>query len=118
MAFESTADLAGTKADTGVPQLFIYDTKSETYARLTDDHPGGCTLPSTFKVQRDWRIAYVCAGLPYFTMLRADQRYGLPADDGVTQRVITELGIHFLVLAPRPTSSPPAGPRRAARSTS
>ena len=98
VAFESTADLAGTQADTGVPQIFIYDTKSQTYARITNE-PAGCTLPSSFKVQRDWRIAYVCGSLPYFTMLRANQRYIVPAADGVTQRVITELGIHFLVLS-------------------
>lgn len=98
VAFESTADLAGTQADTGMPQIFIYDTKSQTYARITNE-PAGCTLPSSFKVQRDWRVAYVCGGLPYFTMLRANQRYVVQAGDGVTQRVITELGIHFLVLS-------------------
>ncbi len=98
VAFESTADLAGTQADTGVPQVFMYDTKSRTYARITNQ-PGGCTLPSSFKVQRDWRVAYVCSGQPYFTMLRANQRYVVPASDGVTQRVVTELGIHFLVLS-------------------
>jgi hypothetical protein len=98
VAFESTADLAGTQADTGVPQVFMYDTRSKTYARITHD-AGGCTLPSSFKVQRDWRVAYVCSGLPYFTMLRANRRYVVPAADGVTQRVITELGIHFLVVS-------------------
>lgn len=98
VAFESTADLAGTQADTGVSQIYMYDTKSKTYARITND-PGGCTLPSSFKVQRDWRVAYVCGGLPYFTMLRADQRYLVQAADGVTQRVLAELGIHFLVVS-------------------
>lgn len=98
IAFESTADLAGTQADTGVSQIFIYDTKSKTYARITNE-PVGCSLPSVFKVQRDWRIAYVCAGTPYFTMLRADQRYVVAAPGGVTQRVISELGIHFLVIS-------------------
>ena len=80
VAFESTADLAGTQVDTGVSQIFMYDTKSKTYARITNE-PAGCTLPSSF------------------TMLRADQRYVVPASDGVTQRVITELGIHFLVVS-------------------
>jgi hypothetical protein len=98
VAFESTADLAGTQADTGVSQVFMYDTKSKTYARITNE-PAGCTLPSAFKVQLDWRVAFVCSGLPYFTMLRADQRYVVPAADGTTQRVIAELGIHFLVLS-------------------
>jgi hypothetical protein len=98
VAFESTADLAGTQGDTGVSQVFMYDTKTKTYARITND-PSGCTVPSSFKVLRDWRVAYVCSGVPYFTMLRADQRYVVPAPDGVTQRVISELGVHFLVLS-------------------
>src|SRR5262245_33570394 len=98
VAFESTADLAGTQFDTGVPQVFMYDTKSKTYARITNE-PAGCTLPSSFKVQRDWRVAYVCSAQPFYTMLRADQRYLVAASDGVTQRVITELGIHFLVVS-------------------
>jgi hypothetical protein len=100
VGFESTADLAGTQADTGVSQVFIYDTKSKTYARIANEALG-CTLPSLFKVQRDWRVAYVCNSTPYFTMLRADQRYVVPVTGGPTQRVITELGIHFLVLSTR-----------------
>jgi hypothetical protein len=32
-------------------------------------------------------------------MLRGDQRYRVPADNGSTQRVVTELGIHFLVMS-------------------
>lgn len=98
VVFESTAALAAGGADTGVPQIFAYDVKSRTYARLTAE-PQGCTLPAAFKVQRDWRIAYVCSGLPYFTMLRADQRYLVPATDGVTQRVVPALGVHFLLLS-------------------
>jgi hypothetical protein len=98
VVFESTADLAGTQADTGVPQVFLYHIKSKTYARITDE-PAGCTLPSAAKVKRDYRIAYVCDGVPFFTMVRANERYRVPAPDGVTQRVIAELGIHFLILS-------------------
>lgn len=101
VAWESTADLSKTLADTGVSQIYAYDTKSKTSARITTDtsDPLGCTLPSTFKIQQDWRVAFVCSGVPYYYMLRGDQRYRVPADNGTTQRVVTELGIHFLVMS-------------------
>ena len=101
VAWQSTADLSKTLADTGVSQIYAYDTKSKTYARITTDtsDPLGCTLPSTFKIQQDWRVAFVCSGVPYYYMLRGDQRFRVPADTGTTQRVVTELGIHFLVMS-------------------
>jgi hypothetical protein len=101
VAFQSTADLAETLADTGVSHIYAYDTKSMTFARITTNtsDPLGCTLPSSFKVQQDWRVAFVCSGVPYYYMLRGDQRYRVPADNGSTQRVVTELGIHFLVMS-------------------
>jgi hypothetical protein len=99
VVFESTADLAGdVPVDTGVPQVYVYDTKTATYARITDDVLG-CTLPSAYKAYRDWRIAFVCSGEPFFYMLRSDQRYRVPTDGGTTQRVIAELGVHFLVMS-------------------
>jgi hypothetical protein len=98
LAFESTADLGGTGADTGVSRIFIFDPRSQTFARITDD-PGGCTLPNASKVQRDWRIAFVCGDQPYFYMLRKDQRYLVQTGGGVTQRVLGEMGIHFLILS-------------------
>ncbi len=98
IAFQSTADLAGSGADTGVNQIFTYDTKSRSYARVTND-AGGCTLPAVNKVKRDWRVAFVCGGLPYYYMLRDDQRFLVQTGGGVTQRVIGELGIHFLLLS-------------------
>lgn len=100
VAFESTAALAGSGADTGVPQIYIYETKRETYARITNEAQG-CTLPSVFKVQRDYRVAFTCSGTPYFTMLRADQRYLVAAPGGTTQRIVAELGSHFLILSTR-----------------
>src|SRR5262249_33707165 len=58
VAFQSTADLSpNSLADTGVSQIYAYDTKTQTYARITTNasDPLGCTLPSTFKCQQDWR---------------------------------------------------------------
>src|SRR5262249_48435049 len=98
VAFDSTADLAGTLANTGVSQIFIYDTKTRTYARITND-AGGCTLPSVYQVHRDWRVTCVGSGTPYYYMLRDDQRFRVQADGGVTQRIVAELGIHFLLLS-------------------
>ena len=68
-------DATSTLTDTGVSQIYAYDTKSKTYARITTDtsDPLGCTLPSTFKIQQDWRVAFVCSGVPYYYMLRGDQ---------------------------------------------
>ncbi len=99
VVFESTADLAGAGADTGVPQIYMYDTKTQTYARITND-AGGCTLPAVAKVKRDWRISFVCGGEPFFYMLREDQRYRVQTEAGsTTQRVVGELGIHFVALS-------------------
>jgi Tol biopolymer transport system component len=98
IVFESTADLAGTGVDTGVPQIFMYDTKTATYARITND-AGGCTVPAVAKVKRDWRITFICGGDPFFYMLREDQRYRVQTDGGTTDRVIGELGIHFVALS-------------------
>lgn len=98
LTFESEADLAGNGADTGVPQIFTYDTKTRTFARVTND-AGGCTLPAAAKVKRDYRIAFVCSGTPYFYMLRADDRYQVQTGGGHTQRVAGELGIHFMALS-------------------
>ena len=100
MLFESVADLAGTQGDTGVPQIFTWDTRTRTFARVTND-ASGCRLPSARRVRRDYRIAYVCGGTPYLTMLRADERYLIPAAGGTTQRVIAALGGHFVVMSTR-----------------
>jgi hypothetical protein len=98
VTFESEADLAGSGAATGVPQIFIYDIKTQTSAQLTNDAQG-CTLPGVAKARRDWRVAFVCGGTPYFFMLRADQRFEVQAEGGVTARIVPELGIHFLALS-------------------
>ena len=51
-------------------------------------------------MQRDWRITYVCSGTPYFTMLRANQRYQVPRRPTASPSAWSaELGIHFLVLS-------------------
>jgi len=98
LAVESTANLADNGADTGVSQIFTYDPKSQTFAQITND-AGGCTLPGVSKVKRDWRITFVCSGLPYYYMLRADQRFQVQTGGGVTQRILGEMGIHFLILS-------------------
>ena len=99
LVFESTADLANGGADTNVPQVFLYDTVTKTFAQITDD-PGGCTEPTVIKIRLlDWRIAYACHGIGGFYDLRADQRYELPAPGGDTSRVVAELSVNFLLLS-------------------
>lgn len=99
IAFESTADLAGSGADTGVGQVFAYHPASGTYAQVTAE-AGGCGLPAVRRVKRDWRIAFVCGGEAFYHMLRVDQRYRVQTDAGSdTQRILPELGNHFVVLS-------------------
>jgi hypothetical protein len=98
LTFQSRADLAGTQGDMGVPQVFIYDTKTKTQAQLTF-HPAGCADPGVTKVKRDWRVGFVCAGRPYFYMIREDVLYAIVAPDGTTSRMLPELGKHFVVLS-------------------
>jgi hypothetical protein len=98
VVFESTADLAGDGADTGVPQVFAYDTKSLTFARVTNE-PGGCTRASAARIKRDWRIAYLCGGNAYFTMLRAGQRWLVATPGGDTTRLVPQADAHFVLVA-------------------
>jgi hypothetical protein len=98
LAFQSRADLAGDGTDMGVPQVFIYDTKSKTSAQLTFD-PAGCTDPGASKVKRDWHVGFVCGGQPYIYAIREDVLYEIETAGGTTSRFLPELGKHFAVIA-------------------
>jgi Tol biopolymer transport system component len=98
IAFTSTADLAGAGQETGIPQVFVYDYKSATFARLTNE-PGGCTRPAVAKVQGDWRVTFVCGGQAFYHMLRTNLRYQVQTVGGTVQSVIPEMGVHFLMLS-------------------
>ena len=97
VAFESTADLAGTGADTGVSQIFVYDPKTKDFARITND-AGGCHQPGVSKVFQDFRVTFVCSGEAYFYMMAADLRFHVQLG-GVTQRVLGEMGVHFIMVS-------------------
>src|SRR5262249_10025047 len=105
LAFESTADLAGTGADTGVSQIFVYDPKSKNFARITND-PGGCNLPGVKSVHKDFRVTFVCSGEPYFYMVAADLRFHVQIG-GITQRILGGLDNHFVIVSS--TGNPLAG---------
>lgn len=99
VVFVSQAALASSDgADTGVPQVFLYDTKSRTYAQVTNE-PGGCTRPGVAKVRKDWRVTFVCDGQAYYHMLRQNVRYHVSTPDGSTQAIIPEMGVHFLLVS-------------------
>jgi hypothetical protein len=98
VSFTSTADLAGDGHDTGVPQVFIYELRSQTFARLTNE-PSGCTRPAVSRVGSDWRVAFVCDGRAYLHMLRTNQRSHVLTAGGVVQSIVPEMGVHFVMLS-------------------
>jgi hypothetical protein len=98
VAFESRADLAGSGADTGVPQIFVYDTRSETFAQVTSD-AGGCTRPGAKRHLRDYRITFVCGGEAEYFLLVQNTRYHVDTGGGTTQAVLPELGTYFLTVS-------------------
>lgn len=98
VVFESLADLAGSGAATGAPQIFSYDVRSETYAQVTAD-PGGCVEPAANRFGRDWRITFRCGDEAQFFMLREDARYRVQTPDGSSQSILPELGSHFVLLS-------------------
>ncbi len=98
IVFDSTADLAGDGHDTGTTQVYAYDTFSKTFARLTGDG-GGCASATAIRIKRDWRIAYLCGGTAYFSMLRANQRFQVATDGGDTTRLVPQADAHFMLVA-------------------
>lgn len=97
VVFESTADLAGTGADTGVPQIYAHELRSNTTARVTDDATG-CVEPSVRPYRTDWRIAFMCGGQPYYFMLRADERHRVVAP-GDTRRILAGIAPQFMLIS-------------------
>jgi hypothetical protein len=98
IAFESTADLAGTGEDTGVPQVFAYDIRSGTFAQVTNE-PEGCTDPAVLHLHDDWRVTYTCANTAYFYTLAADGRYRVQTDGGDTPRIYPGPAVHFVLVS-------------------
>lgn len=98
IAFASRANLAGDGADTGVTQIFAYDTASHTFAQLTNE-PSGCSRATILRAQSDWRITFVCDGQAYFHMLRANTRYHVPTPDGTVQAINAGMGDHFVTVS-------------------
>lgn len=104
VAFESTADLADDGADTGIPQIFVWDSRTDRFAQLTDT-PGGCTGPSVNKAIGDYRVTYVCGGQAYHVLIEHGA-YGRIDTGGDTTRIVMGPGAHFVTMA---TTGDPAG---------
>ena len=98
LTFESRANLATDQADGGVPQIFVYHVKSNTFAQITRE-AGGCTTPAVALAKRDWRVAFVCVGTAYVYMLRTDTWSRLQTNGGDTTAIVPALGVHFYVVA-------------------
>jgi hypothetical protein len=50
------------------------------------------------KVFQDFRVTFVCSGEAYFYMVAADLRFHVQLG-GVTQRVLGEMGVHFIMVS-------------------
>jgi hypothetical protein len=104
VAFESTADLAGDGSDTGVPQIFVWESRHGMFAQVTDD-PGGCTGPSVNKAIGDWRVTWTCGSEAYHVLLEHEE-FARVDTGGDTTRIVMGPGVHFVTLA---TTGDPAG---------
>jgi hypothetical protein len=91
VAFASTAAVASDGHDTGVSQIFIYDTRTRAITQLTDD-PAGCSQPSVDLPHHDWRVAFVCHGMGFFHLLKRQQRFELPLPDGSDTATVRAMG--------------------------
>jgi hypothetical protein len=99
IAFESAADLLGDRHDTGVRQIFAYETRTRTLSQITHD-PLGCSGASVTGIPGDWRIGFVCHAEGYFHHVRANQTFRLPIPSGTdTPQAIAELGGHFMMVS-------------------
>jgi hypothetical protein len=98
VVFDSRADLAGDGQDTGVPQVFAYDTNAHAFAQVTHD-AGGCSDASTLRIGRDWRVTYRCGVDVYFTMLLANTRAHVRTDGGDTTGILPQGDFHFVLVA-------------------
>src|SRR5262245_30683033 len=67
---------------------------------------GRCQLPGLSSLYKDFRVTFVCNGEPYFYMVAADLRFHVNVG-GVTQRIMGEMGIHFVMVSS--TGNPLAG---------
>jgi len=104
VAFESTADLAVDGADTGIPQIFAWDSRRGDFAQLTDD-PAGCTGPSVNKAIGDYRVTWTCAGVAYHLLLEHEE-FARIDTGGHTSRIVMGPGAHFVTMA---TTGTPGG---------
>jgi len=98
LAFESSAALTGDGHDTGVTQIFAYDTRANVLTQVTNE-PTGCSRPAIDPDYGDWRIAFVCNATGYFHLLNANKRFQLPFPDGDDTRQIVGLGPNFLLVS-------------------
>jgi Tol biopolymer transport system component len=94
VVFQSTADLTGDRHDTGVSQIFAYETRGRVVSQITNS-PAGCTNAAVARAAADWVISYVCGNEGYLRLLNANRTQRLPIDGDVFQAV-TELGRHFM----------------------
>lgn len=106
VVFQSTSDLGGQPIGTlPAPQIFVLARQTGLMARLTGDQPddaAGCTDPSIVPYRRDWRVAFLCNGNPYYALVMAGERYSVDAAQGPgasTVGVLAGLAPQFVLLS-------------------
>lgn len=95
ISFESSAALATDGHDTGVKQVFVYDSYTSLFRQLTDE-PGGCHTSYASDAVRARIVAFVCGSSAYYTDLTSGIRYKLPIPGGNTTQAMNAGGVHFM----------------------
>jgi hypothetical protein len=98
VVFQSTADLTGDGHDTGVPQVFAYDTRFRVLRQVTND-PAGCTNPTVHEYKIDWRVAYVCHGTAFLALVNARQHFRVPVPPGADTAQVLDFENNFVVVS-------------------
>jgi Tol biopolymer transport system component len=98
VAFQSTAALATDGHDTGVTQIFVYDVVARVFRQITNA-PGGCHDASINDQSHDWRVVYLCGNQAFYTDIRTEEQFLLPAVNGETVDALTAGGAFFVVVS-------------------
>lgn len=97
-AFDSQADLAGDGHDTGVPQIYVFDPRTVTYGKLTDE-PNGCTGATVLKAGAEYFVGFVCDHEARLYEVRADRHTRYPLNVGSANGMTLTYSRHFALIS-------------------
>ena len=98
VAFQSTADLAGDSHDTGIDQIYIYDLKEHTFARLTDEL-AGCTDPSATRSGTEFHVGFVCSGQARRYAVATDEYIYFPSVGAIADSMALTFSRHYVLIS-------------------